>query len=74
MVSSFYGIRERIKVVEDGEEISLGEKTLKFFLTPMVHWPETMMTYEMNSRTLFSCDAFGGYGSLQGAVSYTHLS
>lgn len=68
MVSSFYGIRERIKVVEDGEEISLGEKTLKFFLTPMVHWPETMMTYEMNSRILFSCDAFGGYGSLQGAI------
>jgi len=68
MVSSFYGIKEHIKVVEDGEEISLGEKTLKFFLTPMVHWPETMMTYEVNSRILFSCDAFGGYGSLQGAI------
>ncbi len=68
MVSSFYGIKERVKVVEDGEEISLGEKTLKFFSTPMVHWPETMMTYEVNSQVLFSCDAFGGYGSLQGAI------
>lgn len=68
MVSSFYGIKERIKVVEDGEEVSLGEKSLKFLLTPMVHWPETMMTYEVDSRVLFSCDAFGGYGALQGAI------
>ncbi|MDI3542583.1 MAG: hypothetical protein PWP57_186 [Candidatus Atribacteria bacterium] len=68
MVSSFYGIKERVRVVGDGEEISLGEKTLKFFSTPMVHWPETMMTYEVNSQVLFSCDAFGGYGSLQGAI------
>lgn len=68
MVASFYGIKERVRVVGDGEEISLGEKTLKFFSTPMVHWPETMMTYEVNSQVLFSCDAFGGYGSLQGAI------
>ncbi|MEN3185810.1 MAG: FprA family A-type flavoprotein [Atribacterota bacterium] len=68
MVSAFYGITDRIRVVKDGEEIPLGEKTLKFFLTPMVHWPETMMTYEKSSQVLFSCDAFGGYGALQGAI------
>jgi len=68
MISAFYGITDRVQVVQDGEEISLGKKTLKFFLTPMVHWPETMMTYEVNSRVLFSCDAFGGYGALQGAI------
>lgn len=68
MVSAFYGITDRIRVIRDGEEISLGEKTLQFFLTPMVHWPETMMTYEQNSQVLFSCDAFGGYGALQGAI------
>ena len=43
------------------------EKTLKFF-TPMHHWPETMMTYEMNSRTFSPVMLFGGYGSLQGAI------
>lgn len=68
MISAFYGITERIKVVKDGEELPLGKKTLKFFLTPMVHWPETMVTYEMDSQILFSCDAFGGYGALQGAI------
>ncbi|MCX7667333.1 MAG: FprA family A-type flavoprotein, partial [Atribacterota bacterium] len=68
MVSAFYGVTDRIRVVRDGEEIPLGEKTLQFFLTPMVHWPETMMTYEKNSKVLFSCDAFGGYGALQGAI------
>ncbi|NSW77294.1 MAG: MBL fold metallo-hydrolase, partial [Candidatus Atribacteria bacterium] len=68
MVSAFYGVTDRIQVIRDGEEISLGEKTLQFFLTPMVHWPETMMTYEKNSQVLFSCDAFGGYGALQGAI------
>ncbi|MGQ9747973.1 MAG: FprA family A-type flavoprotein [Candidatus Caldatribacteriaceae bacterium] len=68
MISAFYGITERIQVVKDGEELPLGKKTLKFFLTPMVHWPETMVTYEVNSQILFSCDAFGGYGALQGAI------
>jgi len=68
MVSAFYGITDRIQVVKDGEELSLGKKTLKFFLTPMVHWPETMMTYDVHSQVLFSCDAFGGYGALQGAI------
>jgi len=68
MVSAFYNIHDRIQVVKDGEELSLGEKKIRFYLTPMVHWPETMMTYEVNTQILFSCDAFGGYGALQGAI------
>jgi len=68
MIESFYGITENVKVVNDGDEISLGEKTLKFFSTPMVHWPETIMTYEISNRILFSCDAFGGYGALGGSI------
>ncbi|MGQ9623399.1 MAG: FprA family A-type flavoprotein [Candidatus Caldatribacteriaceae bacterium] len=68
MVAAFYGITEGVQVVRDGEEISLGKKTLRFFLIPMVHWPETMVTYEAESRVLFSCDAFGGYGVLQGVI------
>ncbi len=42
--------------------------TLKFVMAPMVHWPETMVTYETTQQVLFPCDAFVGYGALQGAV------
>jgi anaerobic nitric oxide reductase flavorubredoxin len=68
MLESFYGVTENVRVVQDGEALSLGGRTLQFFSTPFVHWPETMMTYETSSRILFSCDAFGGYGALRGAV------
>jgi flavorubredoxin len=68
MLESFYGITENVRAVEDGETLSLGQMTLQFFSTPMVHWPETMMTYETSQRLLFSCDAFGGYGALRGAI------
>jgi flavorubredoxin len=48
-------------VVEDGETISLGNKTLRFIHTPWVHWPETMVTYLEEDRVLFSCDFFGSH-------------
>jgi flavorubredoxin len=47
--------------VEDGQEISLGNKTLKFIHTPWVHWPETMVTYLKEDKVLFSCDFFGSH-------------
>ena len=47
--------------VEDGEALSLGDKTLKFIYTPWVHWPETMVTYLEEDRILFSCDFFGSH-------------
>ncbi len=47
--------------VEDGREISLGDKTLKFIHTPWVHWPETMVTYLKEDKILFSCDFFGSH-------------
>ena len=68
MLSGFYGITDNVQVVADGEEISLGDHTLKFFSTPFVHWPETIMTYETSQQILFSCDAFGGYGALNGCI------
>jgi flavorubredoxin len=68
MLGSFYGITDRVKIVEDGEELSLGQHTLKFVCTPWVHWPETIVTYEMSEKILFSCDAFGGYGALNGTI------
>ncbi len=52
---------ERITTVEEGREISLGDKTLKFFETPWVHWPETMATYLEEDEVLFSCDFFGSH-------------
>jgi flavorubredoxin len=68
MLESFYGITEGVEVVQDGDSLSLGKHTLRFFSTPFVHWPETMMTYETGEQILFSCDAFGSYGALRGAL------
>jgi flavorubredoxin len=52
---------DQIRVVEDGETIDLGGKTLEFIATPWVHWPETMVTYLEEDRILFSCDFFGSH-------------
>ncbi len=68
MLDTFYGITENVRAVADGEELDLGEHKLKFFSTPFIHWPETMMTYEMTSKVLFSCDGFGGFGALNGTI------
>lgn len=53
----------RIKVVKEGETLSLGTHTLQFFMTPMIHWPEVMMSYEQSEKILFSADAFGKFGA-----------
>ncbi len=52
---------ERVVTVEDGETLSLGDRTLEFLHTPWVHWPETMVTYLPEERILFSCDFFGSH-------------
>lgn len=67
MLNDYYGICDGIRAVNDGEIISTGTHQLQFFHVPFVHWPETMVTYDIKSKVLFSCDAFGGYGALQGA-------
>ncbi|MCF7861466.1 FprA family A-type flavoprotein [Candidatus Woesearchaeota archaeon] len=54
---------DRIKTVEDNEELDLGNKTLRFIYTPWVHWPETMSTYLIEDKILFSCDFFGSHTS-----------
>ena len=68
MLEAFYGITDNVRVVADGEELALGRRTLRFVHAPFVHWPETMVTYDASDRILFSCDAFGGYGALPGAI------
>lgn len=52
---------ERIVTVEDGETLSLGDRTLQFIHMPWVHWPETMLTYLQEDRILFTCDLFGSH-------------
>lgn len=64
----FYGIRDKVQEVKDGDTLELGAHRLRFFLTPMVHWPETMMSLEETTATLFSGDAFGGFGALSGGI------
>lgn len=74
MVQGFYGISDGVKIIEDGEELSLGRKhKLIFNLTPMVHWPETMMTYDTYHKIIFSGDAFGTFGTLDGGITDAQL-
>lgn len=61
LTSHLHIAEERIRVVKDGESISLGGKTLTFVYTPWVHWPETMCTFVPEDKCLFSCDFFGSH-------------
>jgi flavorubredoxin len=62
MAKIFHRVQdERIKTVKDGDAIELGGKTLKFIEAPMLHWPETMFTYLVEDKVLFSCDFFGAH-------------
>ncbi len=54
----------RMVTVKEGEELSIGTHTLQFFMAPMVHWPEVMVTYEQSEKILFSADGFGKFGAL----------
>ncbi len=54
---------ERTREVKDGSEVSLGNRTLRFILAPMVHWPDTMLTYLKEESILFTCDLFGSHGA-----------
>jgi len=73
MVKGFYGLDSNMLEIKDEDILSLGNHKLQFYLTPMVHWPETMMTYDINENILFSGDAFGCFGTLDGAVLDTDM-
>lgn len=64
----FYALDPGNRAIEikDGDTLSLGSHSLRFMMTPMVHWPEVMMTYEESEHLLFSADAFGTFGALSG--------
>lgn len=73
MVQGFFGITDGVKVIDDLDELSLGKHKLVFHLTPMVHWPETMMTYDTYHKIIFSGDAFGTFGTLDGGITDAQL-
>ena len=69
MLKGYYGVSEdRMLVVGEGDTLDLGGTSLRFFMTPMVHWPETMVTWYETEGTLFSGDAFGTFGAVDESV------
>ncbi len=58
-------------VVKEGDEIGIGKHTLQFFMAPMVHWPEVMVTYEKTEKIVFSADGFGKFGALDTDEDWT---
>ncbi|MGD9992236.1 MAG: FprA family A-type flavoprotein [Salinivirgaceae bacterium] len=68
ILEGFYGITKNLHEVSEGDTLNLGKHTLQFFMIPMVHWPESMVTYDVTDKILFSNDAFGSFGTLNGGV------
>lgn len=71
MLKQFFGtvdFSERVIAVKEGDTLTLGRHTLLFTMAPMVHWPEVMVTYDQTDKVLFSADAFGTFGVLEGSV------
>ena len=69
-MKQFYDLplEERMITVKEGDTLSLGSHTLHFYMAPMVHWPEVMVTYESSEKLLFSADAFGTFGAVNGSL------
>ncbi|SFF82279.1 FprA family A-type flavoprotein [Prevotella sp. KH2C16] len=68
MIGGFYHIKDNKIEIKNADTISLGRHTLNFYMTPMVHWPETMMTLDTTDGILFSGDGFGCFGALNGGI------
>lgn len=65
----FPGLAEnRVQLVDESTEFSTGKHSFRFVMAPMVHWPEVMVTYDATAKILFSADAFGTFGALNGAL------
>lgn len=74
MIEGFYGVTGDRYLVKEGDFLNLGHHTLRFYLTPMVHWPETMMTFDEKEGVLFAGDAFGCFGTLDGGFLDTRIN
>lgn len=75
-IDQFYDldIKDHTLTVKENDSLNLGTHTLRFYLTPMVHWPEVMVTYEESENILFSADAFGSFGALNGNLFNDELN
>ncbi|MCL2045052.1 MAG: FprA family A-type flavoprotein [Oscillospiraceae bacterium] len=69
-ITQFHGIdvESRAIIVKEGDTLNTGKHDLLFHMAPMVHWPEVMVTYDKTDKILFSADAFGSFGALNGAL------
>lgn len=70
MIGQFFDLpqEERVVLVKEGDTLTTGTHTFRFVMAPMVHWPEVMVTYEESEKVLFSADAFGTFGALNGNI------
>lgn len=70
MIGQFFELpkEERVVLVKEGDTLTTGTHTFRFIMAPMVHWPEVMVTYEEAEKVLFSADAFGTFGALNGNI------
>lgn len=71
MIQQFYEdlkVESKMMIVKEGDTLSLGRHELTFMMAPMVHWPEVMVSYEKMEKILFSADAFGSFGALNGHI------
>ena len=70
MLARFFptDLSDRLHIVKEGDTLSTGRHNFTFVMAPMVHWPEVMMTYDLTDKILFSADAFGSFGALNGRI------
>ena len=74
MLRGFHGITEGLHEVKSGDALRIGRHEFSFLMAPMVHWPEVMFTYEQTSKALFTADAFGSFGALNGILFDTQIT
>ena len=74
MLEAYHGLTDGLHEVQEGESLSLGIHSLTFYMAPMVHWPEVMVAYESREGILFSADAFGTFGTVDGGLLDTQLN
>lgn len=70
MINQFFDFKTQVNylLVKEGDTLTTGKHVLTFVMAPMVHWPEVMVTYDLTDKILFSADAFGTFGALNGAI------
>ncbi|MFB6319275.1 FprA family A-type flavoprotein [Saccharicrinis sp. FJH54] len=74
MLDGFFGMECNKLEVKEGDSLTLGKNELQFYTAPMVHWPEVMVTYNATEKVLFSADAFGTWGTLDGGIFDTDIN